>query len=62
MGRIKINDLAEDPKISKEEMRKVFGGGIVAEDLIASPQQQYSLTPRLPSIPRLGWNLRQIGY
>jgi len=29
MGRIKIGDIPEDQKISKEEMRKVFGGIIV---------------------------------
>lgn len=26
MARIKINDLPQDVKISKEEMKKVFGG------------------------------------
>ena len=26
MGRIKIDDLPENHKVSKEEMRKVFGG------------------------------------
>ena len=30
MGRIKINDLPEDHKINKEEMRKVLGGTFVS--------------------------------
>lgn len=27
MGRIEINDLSRDHRVSKDEMRKVFGGG-----------------------------------
>jgi hypothetical protein len=30
MGRIKIKDLPEDHKVSRDEMRKVFGGNLTA--------------------------------
>ena len=37
MARIKIEDLPKDKKFSKEEMRKVMGGGIFLAPDIISP-------------------------
>ena len=35
MGKISIKDLPTDHTVSKEEMRKVLGGGIVVEDFVS---------------------------
>jgi hypothetical protein len=37
MGRIEIKDLPKDVKISKEEMKRMRGGGLVSVGLCVSP-------------------------
>ena len=44
MPRIKINDLPQDVQISKEEMKKVFGGLGAPKPITPMSQQQF-LTP-----------------
>ena len=44
MARIKIDDLPQDVQISREEMKKVFGGLAVPAARIPILQQQF-LTP-----------------
>ncbi len=34
MARIKIKDLPPDVKVSKEQMRKVHGGGYIGKDVL----------------------------
>lgn len=65
MGRIKIVDLPEDYRITKEEMSKVMGGILLASSMSAS-SRLYSLVlqdsiimgdPTAPGIPtgRKAW-------
>lgn len=48
MGRIKINDLPEDHKVSKEEMKKVLGGTFVSYRSLIYARP--SVSPKLGSI------------
>ena len=41
MARIKIEDLPEDKNISSQEMRNVFGGGIILTDMQMDGDLQY---------------------
>ena len=41
MARIKIEDLPKDQKVSSQEMRNVFGGGIILTDMQMSGDLQY---------------------
>ena len=42
MGRIKIKDLPEDQKISKEDLRKIWGG-IAFQNFDQKSNQMYNL-------------------
>ena len=44
MKRIKINDLPEDQKISRAEMRRVMGGVLVMNNISFSQTLQTSVT------------------
>ena len=62
MGRIKIGDIPEDQKISKEEMRKVLGGIIVINSM-PSPKSTRNLlfgTQFLGS--QVGWDPGEKGF
>ena len=41
MARIKIEDLPKDQKVSSQEMRNVFGGGIILTDMQMGSDLQY---------------------
>ncbi len=53
MARIKINDLPKDMKISKEDMRRITGGGLIMEDkqILQDYVQIESRNQTLGSVP-----------
>jgi len=59
MARIKIKDLPKDQKVSREELKKIFGGDSVIHpiDPIAFNQLMRSPAWRPPTVDPIAFNL-----